>query len=1089
MKSIDNVNVKLGDDLKAEMTAGSKVRIAASAFSIYAFEALREELEGLEELQFIFTDPAFSASSIDGAPRREHRRYFIPPLDIESSLTGTEFEVRLRNRLTQRAIARECADWVRRKVRFRSNTSGKVMQPIIGVGGDAAYLPVQDFSTSALGYEAGGALSNVVGKFEGPLEAAGLLTVFDQVWNDPATLEDVTSTVLERIEQVYAENSPRHIYFLILNSIFSDFLADLSEDALPNDRTGYRETKVWQALYDFQRDAAESIIQKLETYNGCILADSVGLGKTFTALAVIQYYEKRNKSVLVLCPKKLAENWTIYNNNYVTNPFVEDRFNYDVLAHTDLSRTRGESLGVRLDRINWGNYDLVVIDESHNFRNATYGEDRDTRYQRLMEKVIREGVRTKVLMLSATPVNNRFNDLKNQLQLAYEGEEENLSQHLNLSTTIDGVFRGAQAAFNEWSKLPAEERTPGRILGMLDFDFFELLDAVTIARSRKQIQRFYDTAAIGAFPTRLPPLSLQEPLSEDESVPSYNDIFEQLQALNLAVYTPLAFVHASRRYKYETGPGEENTDNFRSGRGQAGRETGLKRLMTVNLLKRLESSVHAFRKTLVSIERQVDALHRRLESEVPGPLRVDAPAVEEDILREDDDVAEALFALPGDLELDLNDVDVLSWTSALWHDRETLRELIGEMDKITPERDLKLQRLRRLIRDKAASPLNEGNRKVLVFSAFADTADYLYEQLSPALSAAGLETGIITGGSHSARSTLDGAVDFQTLMTLFSPVSKNRSALMPEETREVDVLIGTDVISEGQNLQDCDFLVNYDIHWNPVRIVQRFGRIDRIGSTNERIQLVNFWPDMDLDAYIQLKDRVENRMVMVDVTGTADDNVLTPQQEQDAAYRTAQLKRMREEVVELEDTQAGVSITDLGLNEFRSALMAYVREHGDLARAPRGLHAVVPADPDAGLPAGVIFALHNLQADPAMHRGNRLHPYYLVYVGEDGATLLEHTKAKPLLDLLRSAAEKQSVPLADAVRVFNTATAEGTDMAAYSALLTRAIESMVEADEEQDVASLFTAGPTTALTSAIRGLEDFELIAFLAVVDTAGTDA
>ena len=1086
MQSIDNVNTVLGDDLKAEVRPGSKVRLAASVFSIYAFEALREELESVSELQFVFTDPSFSSASVHGGTRREHRTYFIPPLAGEGGLTGTEFEVRLRNRLTQRAIARECADWVRRKVTLRSNVSGMGMQPMIGVD-EVAYFPVSGFTTSALGYEESDQLSNWVTKMDRPEEASSFLSIFDQVWNDPEKLEDVTDTVLAHIEQVYAENSPERIYFIILNSIFADFLADISEDVLPDDRTGYRDTAVWRALYDFQRDAAEGIINKLETYNGCILADSVGLGKTFTALAVIKYYEKRNRSVLVLCPKKLAENWTTYNKNYVTNPFVEDRFNYDVLAHTDLSRTRGESLGIRLDQVNWGNYGLVVIDESHNFRNADYSEDRDTRYQRLMDKVIREGVRTKVLMLSATPVNNRFTDLKNQLQLAYEGDESNLSQHLSLSTTIDGVFRQAQAVFNEWSRLPAEERTSERILAMLDFDFFELLDAVTIARSRKHIQKFYDTTAVGAFPRRLPPVSLQEPLTDDTSVPSFNEIFEQLRALNLSVYTPLAFVHESRLYKYETGTGEENTDNFRAGRGQKGREAGLQQLMTVNLLKRLESSVDAFRKTLLSIESQVDALLTRLESASADSLDFSRAAIDADILREDDDVVETVFSMPGDLALDLRDVDVLSWKEALWHDRETLRELIGEMRKITPERDLKLQRLKQLVLDKAAAPINPGNRKVLVFSAFADTAAYLYEQLSPVFAEAGLETGIIVGGANGAKSTLGPGLDYQTLMTLFSPVSKKRDAVFPGETRELDVLIGTDVISEGQNLQDCDYLVNYDIHWNPVRIVQRFGRVDRIGSVNEKIQLVNFWPDITLDEYINLKDRVENRMVIVDVTGTADDNVLTPQQN-DAQYRTAQLQRMQTEVIDLEDTQQGVSITDLGLNDFRSSLMAYTREHGDLARAPRGLHAVIPADPANGLPPGVIFALHNVNADSSMHRGNRLHPYYLVYMGDDGATVLDHTQAKPLLDLLRSAAEGRSEPCTNAVEVFNGATAEGVRMEHYSDLLTRAVESMVDVTEEQDVASLFTPGPTTALTQTIQGLDDFHLIAFIAVVEEGPAD-
>ncbi|MGB6245826.1 helicase-related protein [Gordonia sp. (in: high G+C Gram-positive bacteria)] len=1088
MRIIDNVNDRLGDDLKSEITAGSKVRIAASTFSIFAFEALRKELEQVSELEFIFTSPSFVTEKVTDRLRKERREFFIPGGHAESSLYGSEFEIRLRNQLTQRAIARECADWVRRKVTFRSNATGSPMQPLAAVDETAVYFPIQGFTTTDLGYERGPAVSNMVTKSEGATETRQFLAIFDQIWNNPDQLDDVTQAVHDHIASVYAENSPARIYFLILHTLFAEFLDDINEDVLPNDRTGYQDTAVWQSLYNFQRDAATGIINKLETYNGCILADSVGLGKTFTALAVIKYYELRNKSVLVLCPKKLAENWTNYNANLTTNIFAGDRFNYDVLAHTDLSRTRGESLGLRLDRINWGNYDLVVIDESHNFRNADYAEEKESRYQRLMRKVIREGVKTKVLMLSATPVNNRFNDLRNQLQLAYEGESENLSRHLNLSSTVEKVFKDAQTVFNEWSKLDPDDRTTDRILQMLDFDFFELLDAVTIARSRKHIQAFYDTTEIGAFPDRLPPRSVREPLTDLPDVPGFNDIFEQLQALTLAVYTPLAYVFPSRIGKYEDLY-NVTAGNARSNLGQQGREQGLKKLMTVNLLKRLESSVDAFRLTLAKIETTVDRTLGLIDSHngATVDLGTDVSGLDLDVDDEDDANVEALTF--GDkIRIDLDDIDLDSWRRDLWNDRETLRLLLDEMRKVTPDRDLKLQALKRIIEDKAAQPINPGNRKILVFSAFADTANYLYRELVPALTAAGLETAMITGSGHGAKTTLGTGFDFQQIMSMFSPRSKQRHLIMPKETRDLDVLIGTDVISEGQNLQDCDYLINYDIHWNPVRIVQRFGRIDRIGSTNSRIQLVNFWPDISLDEYINLKERVENRMVIADLAGTADDNVLTPE-DSDAAFRKQQLRKLQDEVIELEDVRTGVSITDLGLNDFRMDLLGYVKEYGDLAAAPKGLHAVVPADTAKGLKPGVIFALRNVNADENINRGNRLHPHYLVYLDDDGEVIADHTEAKHLLDLIRSGCRPHDQPVADVVRIFNAATGEGVNMGRYSELLTDAIHSMIEVTEERDIDSLFTGGGTTALTQTIAGLDDFELIAFIAVVDpTAAAD-
>jgi SNF2 family DNA or RNA helicase len=1083
MKIIDNVSDRLGDDLKREITPGSRVRIAASTFSIFAFEALRKELDQVSELEFIFTSPTFVTTKVTDKLRKERREFFIPSDGRgESSLSGSEFEIRLRNKLTQRAIARECAEWVRRKVRFRSNSTGNPMQQFAVVDDKAAYVPLQGFTTADLGYERGNAVSNMVHRVDDAPMTAQYIALFDQIWTNPAQLDDVTDAVREHIASVYAENSPARIYFLILYNLFSEFLDDISEDALPNDRTGYQETQVWQSLYNFQRDAATGIINKLETYNGCILADSVGLGKTFTALAVIKYYELRNKSVLVLAPKKLSENWTNYNANLTTNIFASDRFNYDVLAHTDLSRTRGESMGLRLDRINWGNYDLVVIDESHNFRNADYAEEKESRYQRLMRQVIREGVKSKVLMLSATPVNNRFNDLKNQLQLAYEGESENLAQHLNLSTTVEKVFSDAQRVINEWSKLPPEARTADQILKMLDFDFFELLDSVTIARSRKHIQAFYDTTEIGAFPERLPPVSIRAPLTDLPGVASFNEIFEQIQALTLAVYTPLAYVFPSRMSRYEDLYNVRG-GTARSNLGQLGREQGLKKLMTVNLLKRLESSVEAFRLTVGKIEGAVDRTLGRLEMRAGAmsEVEVDFANLDLDVDDENDANVEAL-SFGEKIKIDLVDMDVESWQRDLWHDRETLRELLEEMQKVTPDHDVKLQRLKQLIEDKAANPINPGNRKALIFSAFADTANYLFRELVPSLRRAGLEGAIITGGAHAAKTTLGPGHDFQQVLTLFSPRSKQRHLTMPKEAAELDVLIGTDVISEGQNLQDCDYVVNYDIHWNPVRIIQRFGRVDRIGSTNAQIQLVNFWPDISLDEYINLKERLENRMVIADLTAVGDDNILDPASA-DAAYRKEQLRKLQNEVIELEDVRAGVSITDLGLNDFRMDLLGYVKEHGDIGALPKGLHAVVPADPTKGLHPGAIFALRNVGADEHINRGNRLHPYYLVYLDDDGRVVADHTEVKSLLDAIRAGCRPHDEPVGAVTRIFNAATNEGAEMGKYSELLTAAIRSMIDVTDERDLDSLFTDGATTALTQTIGGLDDFELIAFIAIVD------
>lgn len=1094
----------LADDLRARLRKGSRLRIAAAAFSLYAFEALQEQLEQVEELEFLFTDPSFTAERATDRPHRERRQYLIPGFRPEESLYGTAFEVHLRNRMTQQAVARECADWIRRKVRFRANVSNQGMPTQFAMAdGQTLYFPLQGFTTTDLGLATGDTVSNMVHRTEEPTITQHYLALFEQMWADPEKSQDVTEAVLRHIEDVYRENSPQRIYFMILQSVFAEFLDSLDETGLADERTGYQDSVVWQKLFDFQRDAARGIINKLDTYNGCILADSVGLGKTFTALAVIKYYELRNKNVLVLCPKKLAENWKTYNSNVRDNELAADRLRYDVLNHTDLSRTSGQSHGIDLSRLNWSNYDLVVIDESHNFRNADYAMDRESRYQRLLREVMREGVRTKVLMLSATPVNTRFNDLKSQLQLAYDDDSSAVEDRAGLSTTVSKVFSDAQKAFNEWSKLEPEDRTTRRLLETLDFDFFKLLDAVTIARSRRHIQDHYDSAALGAFPERMPVTSLQEPISHLPDGPGFQALAEIIGELNLGIYRPSSYILASRRDHYRdlydrnpnSGPTEEelkweevlHDDDGAPMFGQTGREQGIHRLMTVNLLKRLESSVEAFRLTVQRLQESVNVALVRLdahaamaESRVGAELQAELEeAAEEDILQ-----------VGASVEIDLADMDVLRWRHDLEHDRGVLQKLLDAIAPVSPSQDAKLQRLITLIREKVRNPINEGNRKVLVFTAFADTANYLFENLRTALSEDGITSAVITGGSAKPRMSFEqrgsgSHADFNQVMTLFSPVSKKRDLLYPGDDREVDVLIGTDVISEGQNLQDCDFLVNFDIHWNPVRIIQRFGRVDRIGSTNSRIQMVNFWPDVELDSYIDLKSRVENRMVIADVSATSTDNLLRLE-DANASYRREQLRRLKNEVLDLEETRSGISIMDLGLNDLRIELLNYVERHPDVGALPRGLHAVLPADPANGLPPGVVFALRNINADDTMHRGNRLHPHYLVYVDEAGEVVTDHTASKEMLDLLRLHARDRSEPVRAAVTAFNKATSEGADMGRYSELLTKAIRSMVTVTEERAVDSLFSSGATSPLEESLLGLDDFELTAFIAVVDTAG---
>lgn len=1086
-KLINNISERVVDDLKQRLSKDTRVSIAAASFSIYAFEALKEELEKIEELRFIFTSPTF----IKEKTKKEKREFFIPKLNRERNLYGTDFEIRLRNQLSQKAIAKECADWIRRKVQFRSNASQDPMGGFLHTHNETqhVYLPFNEFTTSQLGCERGADIYNFVNVLPSPT-ANAYLDIFNEQWNNDEKFEDVTKRVLEYIDTVYQENAPEYIYFIALYNIFNEFLEDISEDVLPNERTGFKTSVIWNKLYNFQRDAALAIINKLEKYNGCILADSVGLGKTFTALAVIKYYENRNKSVLVLCPKKLNDNWQTFRANYKNNPVAADRLRYDILFHSDLSRDRGLSNGLDLEHVNWGNYDLIVIDESHNFRNGgnideegddgfDFSEDnnrkKENRYQRLMSRVIRQGVKTKVLMLSATPVNNRFGDLKNQLQLAYEGRVENINEALDLDRNIDDIFKAAQTAYNRWAKLDPDKRTTEGLLSSLNFDFFQMLDAVTIARSRSHIIKYYDTKDIGEFPKRLTPLSRRPHLTDLNDAINFKDIADQLNALNLSIYTPSLYLFDCARSGY-------SIDYDGEGLSIDGREKGLRKLMATNLLKRLESSVNSFRLTLTRIQayiketiQTIDAYEQSHGSNTLMAAEAMMPYGAEDF----EDGEDLTFATKKS-KISLADMDYVSWRRDLAADLERFDLLLLMLKDITPKHDCKLQMLIEDLKQKFAHPINGENKKVLIFTAFADTANYLYEQLAPRIKeACGLDTALITGSTEGKCTIPKFPMSFNNVLTYFSPLSKDRAALFPNAEGEIDVLIATDCISEGQNLQDCDYLINYDIYWNPVRIIQRFGRIDRIGSRNKQIQLVNYWPDIELDDYIQLKGRVESRMKATILTAAGTGNPLSVGEEADLEYRLGQLKKLQNEVVDIEDMDTGINIMDLGLNEFRLDLLQYIKVHPDIEHAPFGLNAVVGSSELAK--PGVMFVLKNRNNAVNIDRKNQLHPFYMVYLADDGEVVCDHLHPKQLLDTMRALCKNQNDYDRTLCAMINRETKDGRCMNKYNTLLQTAIDSIVSIKEETDIESLFSVGETTALKGEIKGLDDFELITFLII--------
>lgn len=1071
MPEFKTLNNQLGEtvykELEKHIRKGSKVSTISAYFTMYAYSALKKELDKIDEMRFIFTTPSFSKNK-----DKEAREYEI----VNNNIFGNEFELKLRNEMTQSAVAKDCAKWLKDKVEIKSFKEPNVAQPrMIHVHNkseeDIVINGSVDFTTDGLGIT-GSNRADFNNFMAGEEFTDSQLLSFDTLWNNEMVLTDVKDKLLKQMEVMYEENSGEFIYFKSLYHIFYNYLDELDEDNIVKKGNKLKETKIWNILYQFQQDAVIGAIDKIEKYNGCILADSVGLGKTFTALAIIQYYELRNDRVLVLVPKKLRENWTIYTLNDKRNIFAEDRFRYDVLNHTDLSRERGFSGNIDLKTINWENYDLVVIDESHNFRNNPAVKDRVTRYQRLMNNVIKQGHKTKLLMLSATPVNNKMNDIKNQIAFITE-DKDNALEEIGISS-INHTLKNAQAIFNQWSKLDDNTRTGEKFVDMMDLDYFKLLDTLTIARSRKHIEKYYDLAEIGEFPNRLDPINESSDIDIKKEFPTLNEINNEIERLNLSVFSPFLYILPQKREdyakKYDIAIGEGKSV-FK----QTDREKSLIQLMRINLLKRMESSIHSFKLTIEKLLFKINKTLEKIDNISEYNEDIDISLIDP----EEDEYDELMFGKK--TKVLLQDMDLIKWKQDLKLDKEKLEFLFAQAKEVDCLRDEKLADLKKVISNKIENPINEDNKKILIFTAFADTAKYLYENISQWIfDNYGLYTALVTGsGDNKTNLKAVRNTDIDEILTSFSPISKNRNIINPEMTEEIDILIGTDCISEGQNLQDCDYLINYDIHWNPVRIIQRFGRVDRIGSKNKDIQLVNFWPNIELDEYINLKGRVENRMVMVDVSATGEENIIVNNDKvmNDLEYRKNQLEKLKDQVIDLEDVSDAISITDLTFNDFKIELMEYMKEHRkELDNAPFGIYSIVPAEE---FEPGVIFLLRQVKGVKESKDKNALTPYYLVYINENEEVKLNYIQSKKILDYYQKLCSGKKEVFRNLVESFDRETDNGRQMDKYSQLLKESIENIIGKKQETGVRSLFTKGGTSPVKNNIEGLEEFELISFL----------
>ncbi len=1066
---IDNrKTARVADVLADHLGRDCRFSVLTNGFSIYAYAALEKVLSRIAEMRLLV--PAIDTTLA-------FKEKGIQPLQ---GLLGSDVDRAQRNQLNQIYLSKSCAEWLAKKTEVRGLASSvphniyhitKASKEAVAIHGSSP------FTTAGLGLAT--TTSFDMNTFvTSKVETDALLDWFELIWRDGGGSSDIKDLILQHLRDIYSDKPAERIYFLTLYHLFNDLVGEIDEGSIIKTRTGIKETKIWKRLYRFQRDGVLGAIDKIERYNGCIIADSVGLGKTLEALAIIKYYELRNDRVLVLCPKKLRENWAIYTINDRRNIFAEDRFNYDVLNHTDLTRIQGKSGEINLATINWGNYDLVVIDESHNFRNSPPRKDGLTRYRRLMNEIIRSGVKTKVLMLSATPVNSRMNDLKNQVAFITEGEDDALYD--NGIFSIEATLRKAQTKFSKWLDFDEEQRTPTLLLEMLDLDYFKLLDLLTIARSRKHIQKYYDMQELGEFPERLKPVNHRPEIDTEGLFPPLKEVNRSIRRLNLSAYAPLKYVRPdkleeySRRYDMEVAGGSV----FK----QIDREESLIHLMRVNLFKRMESSIEAFRSTLGRLLEDVRDLIERLDQHDPEVEELNI----EDIEIDDDEFEPYLI---GDkIKVLITDIDQIRWRQELKEDEDILVALVRQTREITPERDAKLHTLRDIITSKTTNPINPGNKKILVFTAFADTANYLYKHLATwAKHELNIHSAIVTGRTGDNQSTIPSLRrDLITTLMNFSPVSMERGN--GNVASDIDLLIATDCISEGQNLQDCDYVINYDIHWNPVRIIQRFGRIDRLGSLNKVIQLVNFWPNMELEEYINLRRRVTGRMVLLDISATGEENLIADtdlDKMNDLEYRRRQLEQLMENVIDFEDLSTGISISDLTLNDFRMDLSNYVNEHKDLLEnTPAGSFAVVAPDDlvDEEMQPGVIFCLKSVTETTVRDASYPLAPHYLVYVHEDGEVALHYKQAKQILDHFKRLSIGRHTPDTVAMARFNGITADASDMAKYQDLLAKAIAALTGMAEERGVESLFHRGGTAVTRESFRGIEDFEIISWLVIL-------
>ncbi|MCK9224803.1 MAG: SNF2-related protein [Candidatus Muirbacterium halophilum] len=1064
---INNKTTKVINKLRDKIEKKSQLFIVTDIFTIYAFYELLNKIEIIESVNILLTN---------SFERTEDNKIS----HFEDILMHRD-EITYRNSFLQSEVSKKIFDLIKQKIHI------KKIQPELNdiktniillknpSGKNYLVSGSSNFTTTGLGLN----YSNSIGLItdsDNNEEFEGYYNWFIDIWEEDKKTINIRQEISDYIKLGFIQNSPETIYYKILYSLFGNEKHEMNEDKIIKTKTGIKETEIWKKLYKFQKDAVLGAIDKIEKYNGCIIADSVGLGKTFEALAIIKYYELRNDRVLVLAPKRLRENWTVFTLNDKRNILYQDKFNFDVLNHTDLTRENGMSGDINLQTIHWENYDLVVIDESHNFRNNNARKGSVTRYQRLMNDIISEGVDTKVLMLSATPVNNKMNDLKNQIAFITKGNDNAFDEFEMPS--YENVLKNAQRSFNKWLDLPGEVRTIDIFVDMTHTDYFRLLDLLTIARSRKHIEKYYNIEEIGVFPERLLPENIKSDIDIEQEFPPLRDIDKKIKRLNLAMYSPLKYVMNDKKQIYA----EKYDIEVKGGKSvltQLDREKSLINLMRMNILKRMESSIFSFMTTCEGLLKTLEHILHKIEEFHNADEYIEEVSIL-DIDLEDEEFDTLLIG--GKVKVLLHDLDIIKYKQELQEDRDFLTQLIYEAKKINNERDAKLRDLKKVIKNKIENPVNDENRKILIFSAFATTANYLYDNLKDWLqSEYNINSALVVGTGANKTNANIKKKDLHTILTLFSPISKEKNKVMNDIDEQIDIVFATDCISEGQNLQDCDCLINYDIHWNPVRIIQRFGRIDRLGSKNQKIKLINFWPNMELDEYINLEARVSGKMVLLDVSATGEENliVIDGKKMNDLEYRRNQLEKLQEKVVDLEEMVGGISILDMTFNDFKMDLMEHLKNTDKYYELPNNIFTITESKEDE-IQKGCIFCLKK-RTRKDITQLNSLFPYFLIYVTDEGEIKYSFSNSRRILDIIKKQCVGNKIPNLELYNEIEKQTNHYKEMDKYYRLFSNAISKITGEEQEKGMASLFAEGETLDFFEISENEKDFEIVSFLII--------